>query len=113
MLYRYNEAQETALSDGSVDFRHLRNKPAQLYRKQFSDPQTQAALPKALRVCRVNERHGVARMISHRFVDPAGPMVQESEFATGLHVVVNFGEEPYPMSDGRTVAPHSAIVDEA
>jgi hypothetical protein len=113
MLYRYNEAQETVLPDGSVDFRHLRDKPARLYRKRFADPQTQAALPKALRVCRVNERHGVARMISHRFVEPGSPMVQESEFATGLHVVANFSDETYTMSDGRTVAARSAVVDEA
>ena len=112
MLYRYNEAQETVLPDGSVDFRQLRDKPAQLYRKRFTDPQTQAALSKALRVCQVNERHGVARMISHRFVAPSSPMVQESEFASGLHVIVNFGDEPYRLSNGQTVPAHSASTDQ-
>ena len=111
MLYKY-DGKETALPDGSVEFRSLRDQPAQLYRKRFSDASTQAALPKALRVCQVNERHGVARMVSHRFLDPRSPMVQESEFATGLHVVANFGEEPFALSDGRTVAARSAIVDQ-
>ena len=60
----------------------------------------------------VNQRHGVARMTSHRFVQPDSPLLQASEFATGLHVVANFSVEPYTISDGRTVAAQSAVVDE-
>ena len=83
-----------------------------LYKKRITDAATQAALPKALRVCRLNERHGVSRMLTHRFVDPRSPFVQESEFASGARVVVNFGDEPFTLSDGRTVAARSALVDE-
>jgi hypothetical protein len=83
-----------------------------LYSKRFGDAATQAALPKALRTCRLNMRHGVARMTSHRFVDSAGPMVQESQFETGLRVVVNFGQEPYTLDGGKTVAPRSSLVEE-
>ena len=81
------------------------------YRKRFSDPETQTALPKALRVCQVHRRHGVSRLLRHRFLD-AGPWVQESEFASGLHVLVNFGTEPYCLPDGSIVAAHGARIDE-
>lgn len=82
------------------------------YRKRITDPETQSALPKALRVCRLNERHGVARMLSHRFLDESSPFVQESEFETGLHVVVNFGDEPHTLEGGRTVDARAALVKE-
>ena len=85
---------------------------AKPYSKRITDPATQAALPKALRVCRLNERHGVARMTAHRFVDGSSPMVQQSQFKTGLQVTVNFGDEPFTLSDGRTVDARGALVDE-
>ena len=110
MLYYY-ELKPVTREDGTpevaVDWTR-----AHLYRKRITDEETQAALPKALRVCRLNERHGVARMVSHRFLDETSPFVQQSEFATGLRVTVNFGDEPYQLPDGRTVAARSALVDE-
>jgi len=110
-LYTY-EGKETVLPDGSVDFRSLRDGAAHLYRKRFTDASTQAALPKALRVCRINERHGTARMIAHRFVDPSSAMVQESEFASGLRVVANFSDEPFTLAGGQTVPARSAMTQE-
>ena len=38
--------------------------------------------------------------------------LQESEFATGLHVVVNFGDEPFTLADGRTVPGRGSLIDE-
>ncbi len=110
LQYRY-ELKEVTLPDGTkdtdTDWQH-----ASLFRKRFSDPRTQAALPKALRACQLNERHGAARMTSHRFVDPKSALVQESEFASGLHVFVNFGDEPFTLPDGRPVPARGAIVEE-
>ena len=109
-LYTYELKDVTGpdgVKDVEVDWTR-----AHVYRKRLSDPETQAALPKALRVCKLNARHGVSRMTSHRFLDPRSPMVQESEFASGLRVVVNFGDEPFTMSDGRTVQARGSIVEE-
>lgn len=110
-LYAY-QRQVVALPDGRQELHIHRDRPAQFYHKRFIDPATQAALPLALRVCQLNQRHGVARMIAHRFVEAGNPLVQESEFSTGLHVVVNFGDEPYPLPGGRTVPGRSSLVDE-
>ncbi len=110
MLYYY-ELKDVTLSDGTKDLAVDWTK-AHLYRKRFTDPETQAALPKALRVCRLNERHGVSRMTSHRFVDPKSPFVQETEFASGLHVIVNFSDASFTLPDGRTVPARGSIVEE-
>jgi len=103
--------REVAAPDGTRRL-EVRRDRCKLYRKRFTDPETQAALPKALRACRLNERHGTARMTSHRFLDDASPFVQESEFDTGLHVIVNFSDEPYVLSNGRTVAARAARIDD-
>lgn len=84
----------------------------ELYGKRHTDADLQALLPEALKLCRLNRRHGVARMTRHRFVEPTRPEVQESEFATGLHVVVNYGDEPYPLPGGHTVGAHAVLVEE-
>lgn len=110
MLYEYAH-REVTLPDGRRELEIVWS-DAKTYRTRFDDPATQAALPKALRVCRLNERHGVARMTAHRFLDERSPFVQESEFATGLCVTVNFGDEPYRLPDGRTVDGRSALVEE-
>lgn len=110
MMYKF-ELNPITLSDGRPEVKADRTK-ATLYRKRMSDPETQAALPKALRVCRLNQRHGTARMLTHRFLDPASPMVQESQFETGLSVTVNFSDEHYQLPDGRTVDARSALVED-
>jgi hypothetical protein len=110
MLYEFAH-KEVTLADGRKELEIVWS-DAKTYRTRFTDPETRAALPKALRVCRLNERHGVSRMTSHRFLDPKSPLVQESEFASGLHVIVNLGDSPFTLADGRTVDGRSAIVDE-
>jgi hypothetical protein len=110
MLYEFGH-REVTLPDGRQELEIVWTE-AKPYRKRFTDPETQAALPKALRVCKINRRHGVARMTSHRFLDERSPFVQESEFAGGLHVVVNFGDEPFTLSDGRTVPARGSVVEE-
>ena len=109
-LYEFAH-REITLPDGRAELEILWAQ-AKPYSKRITDPETQAALPKALRVCRLNERHGVARMTDHRFIDASSPMVQQSQFKTGLQVTVNFGDEPFTLPDGRTVEARSALVDE-
>jgi hypothetical protein len=110
MLYEY-EHREIVREDGETEWEVVWDRAAP-YRKRFTDEATQEALPKALEACRLHERHGAARMLSHRFPDAGYRYLQESEFASGLHVTVNFGDEAYVLPDGRTVPPRAALVDE-
>jgi hypothetical protein len=43
-------------------------------------------------------------MIDHRFLTP-DRAVQQTRFANGATVTVNFSEKPFPMPDGTTIAP--------
>jgi hypothetical protein len=109
-MYCYR-LKDTTWEDGRVTRETCWDQPL-LYQNRFSDPALQAVLPEALRICRLNLRHGTARMLSHRYLDPASPLVQETTFSTGLRVVANFGDEPYIGSDGRTVAGRSTLTEE-
>jgi len=110
MLYEY-EHREVVRDDGETEWEVVWDR-ATPYCKRFTDEATQEALPKALEACRLHERHGAARMLSHRFPDAGYRYLQESEFASGLHVTVNFGDEAYTLPDGRTVPPRAALVDD-
>jgi hypothetical protein len=45
-----------------------------------------------------------AEMLSHRWLTP-DHAVQQTRFANGVTVTVNFGDEPYKMPDGTVLAP--------
>lgn len=47
---------------------------------------------------------GYAEMLSHRWLTD-DHAVQQTEFAGGMVVTVNFGDQPYQMADGTTLAP--------
>jgi len=49
-------------------------------------------------------RAGYSEMTDHRFLTP-DRNVQQTAFANGMTVTVNFGDTPYRMSDGGTVVP--------
>ena len=50
-------------------------------------------------VCPVARAVGYSEMTGHRFLIP-DRSVQQTEFANGTTVTVNFGEKPYGLSDG-------------
>ena len=108
-MYCYELEQVTA-ADGRVSNRLHWDRP-RVYRNRFSDPALQEALPAALRVCRLNARHGTARMLSHRYVDTGSPLIQETTFDSGLRVVANFSDEPFIL-EGKTVPARSALTEE-
>jgi hypothetical protein len=107
----YYLLEDSTEADGRVTRRVCWDQP-RLYQNRFSDPVFQAVLPEALRVCRSNMRHGTARMLSHRYLEPGSPLVQETTFATGLRVVANFGDEPFKLPNGQTVAARSALTED-
>jgi hypothetical protein len=47
---------------------------------------------------------GYSEMLSHRWLTP-DHAVQQSEFAGGVRVTVNFGDKPYKMPDGTELSP--------
>ena len=49
---------------------------------------------------------GYAEMTSHRWLTP-DHAVQETRFANGVTVTVNFGDQPYVLPDGTTLSPLS------
>ncbi|MFW6158272.1 MAG: hypothetical protein ACOC8E_02810 [Planctomycetota bacterium] len=50
------------------------------------------------------------RMTGHRSLEP--PLVQESEFASGLHVIANYGDEPYALAAGRSAPGRGSLAEE-
>jgi hypothetical protein len=47
---------------------------------------------------------GYAEMLSHRWLT-ADHTVQQTKFANGVTVTVNFGDKPYPLADGTVLPP--------
>lgn len=57
-------------------------------------------------VCPVARAVGYAEMTDHRFLTP-DRNVQQTSFANGIAITVNFGDESYRLPDGKTVEPMS------
>jgi hypothetical protein len=60
-------------------------------------------------VCGWGRQVAFAEMLAHRAIT-ADAQVQETGFADGRAVVVNFGPEPFTLSDGRTVAARGYLI---
>ncbi|MFC1635188.1 glycoside hydrolase [Planctomycetota bacterium] len=57
-------------------------------------------------VCPVVRSVGYAEMTDHRFLTPDRD-VQQTTFANGITITVNFGDKPYQLPDGKTIEPMS------
>jgi hypothetical protein len=57
-------------------------------------------------VCPVARAVGYAEMTDHRFLTP-DRNVQQTSFANGTTITVNFGSKPYRLPDGKTIEPMS------
>lgn len=55
-------------------------------------------------ICDVTRAVGYAEMTDHRFLTPDRD-VQQTTFANGVTVTVNFGEKPYRLPDGKEIEP--------
>lgn len=60
-------------------------------------------------ICPYVRNVGYSEMTNHRFLTPDRD-VQQTTFANGMTVTVNFGETPYRDTDGATVAPMASRV---
>jgi hypothetical protein len=59
--------------------------------------------------CTVARAVGYAEMTDHRFLT-ADRSVQQTRFANGVVVTVNFGDKPFRLADGSELAPMSHVV---
>jgi len=57
-------------------------------------------------ICDVTRAVGYAEMTNHRFLTPDKD-VQQTAFANGVTVTVNFGEKPFRLPDGKEIEPMS------
>lgn len=53
---------------------------------------------------------GYSEMVDHRFLT-RDRSVQQTRFANGVQVTVNFGAQPFTAPDGRILAPQGHWVD--
>ena len=60
--------------------------------------------------CRIARVAGYSEMINHRFLT-ADRSVQQTTFANGVIVTVNFGQKPYKGADGNELAPNGVKVE--
>jgi hypothetical protein len=58
-------------------------------------------------VCPIARAAGYSEMVDHAFLTPDRD-VQQTSFANGIKVVVNFGDKPFLLASGTAVAPMSS-----
>jgi hypothetical protein len=62
-------------------------------------------------ICTVTRAVGYAEMTDHQFLTRDRD-VQQTKFANGVTVTVNFGEKPYRLPDGKEIQPMSYNVSD-
>lgn len=62
-------------------------------------------------ICPMVRKVGYCEMTNHRFLTPDRD-VQQTEFANGVKITVNFGDTPFKMPDGRVIKPMGYLVEE-
>jgi hypothetical protein len=60
--------------------------------------------------CPIARATGYAEMTDHEFLTP-DRSVQRTRFANGVSVTVNFGDSPFTLPEGSTIAPRSSRVE--
>ena len=61
-------------------------------------------------ICPTVRRVGYYEMVNHRFLTPDRD-VQQTEFANGVKITVNFGDKPFKLSDGKIIEPMGYIIE--
>jgi hypothetical protein len=84
--------------------------PMFMFDRQMWDKQRERFVQSYQVAASVARETGYSRMLSHRWLT-ADRTVQETRFANGIAVTVNFGDQPYTLPDGQTLAPLAHRVD--
>jgi hypothetical protein len=81
--------------------------PIYVVHKDYLAEQGPRLLQSMRNIGSILQKVGDGEMLSHRFLTP-DRLVQETRFAGGVGIVVNFGaKEAYKLPTGETVAPRS------
>ena len=80
--------------------------PMFMFTRQYWDQHKERFARSYQNVCSVARAAGYAEMTDHRFLRP-DRSVQQSRFANGIAVTVNFGARPFRLTDGTTIEPMS------
>ena len=83
--------------------------PMFMFNKDFWDKNKEQFARSYKNVCSVARAVGCAEMTDHRFLTPDRD-VQQTTFANGITVTVNFGEKPYRLANGKEITPMSYSV---
>lgn len=85
--------------------------PMFMFNKDFWDKNKEHFARSYKNVCSVARDVGYAEMTDHRFLTPDRD-VQQTTFANGITVTVNFGEKSCRLADGKEITPMSYSVSE-
>ncbi len=77
--------------------------PMFMFSRKFWDENKDRFVQSYKNVCTVARAAGYSEMTDHRFLTE-DRTVQQTHFANGVVVTVNFGEKPFPLPDGAEVA---------
>jgi len=83
--------------------------PMFMFRKDFWDQNKDRFARSYKNICGFARMVGYSEMTDHRFVT-ADRAVQETKFANGAAVLVNFGDKPYRLRNGKEVGPMGSYV---
>jgi hypothetical protein len=83
--------------------------PMYMFNKDTWSNQKQRFASSYQQICPLARRLGYDEMLSHEFVTP-DHSVQRTLWKSGAEVVVNFGDEPFRLPDGRTIEPMRSMV---
>ncbi len=83
--------------------------PMFMFTKQYWRKHKQRFVASYRRISPVARATGYAEMVDHRFLSP-DRNVQQTRFANGVTVTVNFGNKPFRLENGVVVAPHDSYV---
>lgn len=84
--------------------------PMFMFRRRLWDEQKDRFVQSYRTATPVARSTGYSEMLSHRWLTD-DHSVQQTQFANGVSVTVNFGDEPYALTDGAALAPLAHRID--
>jgi len=80
-----------------------------MFKKDFWNENKERFAQSYKSISAVARAAGYAEMTDHCFLTPDGD-IQQTKFANGLAVTVNFGDKPYRLPDAKLVKPMDFLV---
>jgi len=83
--------------------------PMFMFDRKFWDEHKERFVQSYRNTCPLARSVGYSEMTDHQWLTPDA-MAQQTRFANGVTVTVNFGTEPYSLDSNRTIAPGGFVV---